>query len=165
MICKIPLSQIDYIHSALKNVKVQSKSVKLKYVIAKLLTEVEKELDILRQAAEPSEEFKKFEKERIELLAKYAKRDEQGNIVYKDSTKSLVLIESEEGHRKLKELTEKYKTVLEERKEQIDQLRKTIATESIQVQLPELTFEDLDPDLPQEIFNILVKLDLITENV
>ena len=164
MFCKIPLSQIDHIYNVLKNVKTQSKSVKVKYVIAKLLTEIEKELDILRQVAEPSEQFKQFEEERLQLLMKYAKRDEKGNIVYKDSAKNFVEIESEEGHQKLKELTEKYKDAIEERKKQLEQLRNTITTETMQIHLPKLSFDDLDPDLPQEVFNIFVKLDLIDEN-
>jgi len=164
MLCKVPLSQIDRIYNVLKNVKTQSKSVKVKYVIAKLLTEIEKELNILKQVAEPSNEFKQFEEEKLQLLMKYAKRDEKGNIVYEDSNKRLIMIESEEGYRKLKELTEKYKDAIEERRQQLDQLRKTIATENMQVQLPKLTFSDLDPDLPQEVFNIFVKLDLIDEN-
>ena len=162
--CEIPLSQIDRIYNVLKNVKIQVKSVKVKYVIAKLLTEIEKELEILRQAAEPSEQYKQFEEERLELLRKYAKRDEQGNIVYQDKAKSSVVIDNEEGKQKLQELLNKYKDAIEERNKQLNQLRKTIASESIQLQLPKLTFDDLDPDLPQEIFNVFVKLDLIDAN-
>ena len=162
--CEIPLSQIDRIYNVLKNVKVQIKSVKAKYVIAKLLIEIEKEWEILKQAAEPSEQYKQFEEERLELLRKYAKRDEQGNIVYQDKTKNSVVIDSEEGKQKLQELLDKYKDAIEERNKQLDQLRKTIASESIQLQLPKLTLDDLDPDLPQEIFNVFVKLDLIDAN-
>lgn len=162
--CEIPLSQIDRIYNVLKNVKIQVKSVKVKYVIAKLLTEIEKELEILRQAAEPSEQYKQFEEERLELLRKYAKRDEQGNIVYQDKAKSSVVIDNEEGKQKLQELLNKYKDAIEERNKQLNQLRKTIASESIQLQLPKLTLDDLDPDLPQEIFNVFVKLDLIDAN-
>ena len=70
--------ELFYLKQALERVSTL-KGVKFAYSIAKNLQEVNNEIEAVNKAIAPSEEFMKYEKERVRLNEDYTERTEDGN--------------------------------------------------------------------------------------
>ena len=55
--------------------------VKFAYAVSKNLSLLKSELEALQKAVEPNEEYKVYDKKRVELAEKYSKKDENGKPV------------------------------------------------------------------------------------
>jgi Fic family protein len=140
---KIQKGIVYNIHTILPNVK--TKSVKLTYVISKLLNITEDEYEAIKKAMQPSNEF-------VEFQTKYQSIISDNNI--NDSEKK----------DKIAALYEEYKDIIKEREQQIKEVENLLRDE-IEIDIsgfPKLTLNEIPDDFPVEAMRILDKLNLIS---
>lgn len=84
-------------------------------------------LDTLRT---PSEEFKKFESDRVQLIKKYAEKDSNGELVFVDAEKTSVKIIDRDGLKsEFDKLLEDYKVTVDEQESKEKEFNKLLDTE------------------------------------
>ena len=137
------------------------KGVRFAYAVAKNTNIIKPEIEALQEALKGSDEFLEFEKQRVELAKKHAKKDENGkplseggSFVMENEDKFNVLLE------KLK-YSSKFKSVTKEREDQLKNWEKLMDEES------ELVLYSIALDsVPEEITTeqMVVISELITED-
>lgn len=142
------------------------KGVKFAYAVAKNLRLVDQEIADMEKAREPSEEFQKFEREKMDLSGKFAKLDEKGKPITVGQPDAMgrmgVLIEDVETFNKeYKELVEKYNGCVKEQDEKEKEFKKFIEETDAGVHLHTIKEEVLPQDItPDHLGGIL---DIIEE--
>ena len=120
------------------------KGVKFAYAVSKNITALQKEMDILDKSYEGSERFKKFELERLELVKKFAKKNDQGGFMIKDGQYEL---EDEKAFNEAFEnLKKENQEVVDEREKQMTEFNALMATES-DITLFKIAFTDVPADI------------------
>lgn len=102
--------------------------VRFAYWVAKNKKMILNELKTIESANEPTEDYKNFEKERIELCEKFANKDE--NWQAKIIGKSYDIPELLEFNIELKKLREKHKNALDEMQKKNEEYEKLLDQES-----------------------------------
>lgn len=108
--------------------------VRFSYAIAKNVNLLKGEIESLDKAMEPAKEFMEFEKERVELVEKYAEKDENGKPkkeVAPNGSQQYVMNTGEKKFQKeFDELKKKHKDAVEAREKQIEEYTKLLSTDS-----------------------------------
>lgn len=86
------------------------------YTISKNKEVLKKVVEEIQKKAEMHENYKEYEKERVELNEKHTKRDKDGNPEIKD--KKYVIKDKAVFDKEIEKLNKKYKDAIEEREEQ-----------------------------------------------
>lgn len=123
------------------------KGVKFSYGIAKNLSILEIEIKAIEKTTEFTPDFKNYEKERIELASKHAKKDEEGKVVIENGR--YILEDKDTADQEFKELREKYKEALEERDQQLEDYKALLEEES-SVELFKIKLSDVPEDISTE---------------
>lgn len=87
--------------------------VKFAYAVARNLSKISEEMEALQKAQMPSDAFLKYDKERVELVLKYAERDTQGNPVVVNNQYTILSKKKMEFEAKGAELEASHKDVLD----------------------------------------------------
>lgn len=126
---------------------------KVAYAIAKNRRLVETELEVFKNMLEEHDDFKAYDKERLELIANYTVKDANGKPVIEGNQ---FKIEDEVAWEKaLKPLQEKYKDAIEKRDKQIEDYNKLMGEES-KLTLYTIKEEDIPENATsQEIYTLL----------
>ena len=124
--------------------------VKFTYAVARNINLLKTELESLEKSMELPENFKKFDSERIELVEKYAEKDENGK-PKKEKTENgseqYVMGENEKKFEKeFNTLKTKHKEAVSLREKQFEEYTKLLTTDS-EVQLYKIKLDDI----PKEI--------------
>jgi hypothetical protein len=125
--------------------------VKFAYGVSRNLSLIKPEIESLQKALEPSEAYQEFEKERIVIVEKYAKKDDKGKpIKYRDE-KKVEQYEIEEG--KQEELDKEFEILKIEHQEAFDAREKQIAeyNELLKTESSVILHKIALADVPQNI--------------
>jgi len=114
--------------SILEKLKKQNLNIKTAFKIVKVSKIISNEVEALRETFQMDSEMRNYETERLELLKKYAKLDENGNLIVRGNTVELDasrLLELEEEMKKLNEahpgINEKIQTYYNDLNDLLDQ--------------------------------------------
>lgn len=131
--------------------------VSFSYTVAKNIRILKPEIEALTEAEKPTEEFTKYEEERINLAKKYSKKDDEGESIIKD--KKFVLENKKEFDKEFKKLKEENKEVLEGREKQVKEYLAVLETES-SVELQKIDLSDVPDNITTNQMNSIY--DIIT---
>lgn len=120
------------------------KGVKFSYGVAKNINILKPEIEALQKSVEMTEEFQKYEEERIALARNHAVKDEKGVAMMKDG--SFVIADMDAWKKDFKEFNEPYKEVIAKRDEQIKEYNKLLE-EEVAVELYKIKMEDVPQDI------------------
>lgn len=136
-----------------KNLKKLSnlKGVKFSYAIAKNVVIVEREISAIDESLKPSEDFVKYEKERIELAKEYSEKDEKGNpkTTTKNKKEVFVMKDKTKFDKAFKKFQGTYKIVLDKRQKQVDEYLAFLDTDS-DIELFKIKLSDVPEDISVE---------------
>jgi hypothetical protein len=131
------------------------KGVKFSYAVAKNIALLKPEVESLQKAIEQSEDFKKFEQERVELAKKHAKKNENGEPI---EEKGQYIIEDKEAFKKdFTDLKEKNKEVVEAREEQIKEFNELLEKEN-EIKFHKISIKDVPEDITTVQMNQIYSL-------
>lgn len=133
-------------------------SRKLAYNISKNKNKLKPIVKAFQEAIKPSEEYTKYDMERVELAKKHAKKDKDGNPVI--SSFEYVLEDKEAFEKELETLREKFKEAVEEHKKKAEE-SETLLDNDEEVELVKLKIQDFPDNFPSSIFE---GLETIIEN-
>lgn len=140
------------------------RGVKFAYVVARNLALIKPEIEALEKALEASDEFLKYDKERIELAKKFSKKDEKGEPIVVKRVENGVEREVFDGLENNPEweaafnvLKEQYKSVLEARELQIKEQNEILKTEST-VQLHKIALSDVPQEISSQQMNWIIEI-------
>lgn len=140
------LEPLFYAIDAIKDVK----SIKFSYAMLKNKKAIAEELDAFTKTITPSEEYKKFDVERIKLGKEHAKKDEQGNPITRQSpTGEQYVIENMEAFKKaVDDLKEKHKEAVDLREAQLNEFNK-LMEEDTKLQFHKVKLSDVPEGVTQ----------------
>jgi len=118
------------------------KGVKFGYAISRNITLLKPEIQACQKAIDMSEEFQEFNKEHVELMNKYEKKDEKGKAVMINGEKQY----DDELKEKFEKLKEKHKEAVDAREKQVKEFNELLKTDS-DVQVYMLKLENLPEDI------------------
>lgn len=126
------------------------KGVKFAYARARNISLVKPEIEALEKALEASDEFKKYDEERVELAKEFAKKDEKGNPVKVKNAQGQEIFDGLENNPEwelaFEALKEENKEVLEARDEQVKEQNELLKTAST-LQLYKVALSDVPADI------------------
>lgn len=121
------------------------KGVKFNYAVAKNINILEKEVEILKATTKETEEFKKYDAERIELCKKHAKKDEKGEAMLLGGKYDIEDMEAFTVE--FDALKETHKAALDERKAQLEGFDALLEAENTSVSLFKIDISEV----PEEV--------------
>lgn len=134
--------------------------VKFAYTIARNLEVLKPEVNSLMKAVAHSEDYKKYDQERIELAKKHAKKDEHNRPMMTDDQKNYILEDENDFEKDFKDLNLKNKKVVDAREKQIKEYNSLLETE-ISLKLVKISTtllpESITGELVEAIFPILIE--------
>lgn len=125
------------------------KGVKFAYAVAKNLSKVKPEIEAIKKSSEPYENLNEYEKLRLELCEKHAKRDDKGVII--TESQQYVMEDIKVFNKAFDKLRKESKEALNQRDDQIKKLEEFLKEEST-LELHKIKIEDL----PEEITAIQI---------
>jgi pyruvate-formate lyase len=120
------------------------KGVKFAYIIAKNKEVIKPELVAIQEAGKMKDNYKEYDKERVELNEKYALKEKDGKPVIKDENYQIK--DKETFEKALKELQEKHKEAIDEREAQIKEVN-DLVKEEIEMDLKTLPLAIVPEDI------------------
>jgi hypothetical protein len=103
------------------------KGVQFAYAVLKNKKIVKDELDILSEAIKASPEFEEFDKKRVDIVKKFAEKDESGEAKV---INQFVVTDNSALDAAITPLKEEYKKVIEKREKQIEEFNTLLESES-----------------------------------
>jgi len=126
------------------------KGVKFSYAVIKNINKIKPEVEAIEKTLQFSEEFGKFDKERIELAKKYAKKDDKGEAEIKNDT--YVMEDTTKFDEEFLALKETYKKEIEEREKQIEEYQNLLKEEA-KIELHKVNLENVPEDIETKQMN------------
>lgn len=131
------------------------KGVKLSFAIAKNKKIVEEEAEALVEAVAMTDEYKKYEEERLKLCKKYASKDDSGNpVLVADDYLIKDQVAFDEA---IKELNDANTELIEERDKQVEEGNKLL-DEYSSIKLHKIKYEYIPDDVTIAQMDILLPL-------
>jgi len=132
------------------------------YAVNKNIDKIDSELSVIEKMVELADDFKAFDKDRVEKLSLYAKKDENGNPLIVNDVNPVngqqvqkYEIEDEEGWAKeFKKLEENHKVALDNRKKQMEDYI-SFMNEYNDIELFSITMDYLPNDCDGELMSSL----------
>lgn len=150
-------SLADSISKNLESLK-YLKGAKFTYSIIKNIELIEKEIEILNKMSKPSEDFEKYDKDRLELCEKLSQKDGDGNSIKKDlgngNFEYILDTTSKEWIEGANTLRDKYQVTIKNRETQIINYNE-ILNKDIELKFNEISLDDIPDDVTLELMNIL----------
>lgn len=120
--------------------------VKFAYGVSRNIAILKPELEALQKAIDPTDEYKKFDEERLEIVKKYAKKDEKGEFIIKDNNYEMA--DQAGFDKEFEEFKKKdgNKELFDARKKQLDEYNEMLKTES-DVKLFKILLSEVPPTI------------------
>lgn len=132
------------------------KGAKFNYAIAKNINILKPEVEAIQETAKPREEFGTYDKARVELCKKHAKKDEAGEVMMKGN--DFDIEDMRAFSKELKKLQEEHKQALDDREAQMKELD-TLLKEESTIELHKIALADVPEDITtvqmNSIFSII----------
>jgi len=127
------------------------KGVKFSYAMAKNAVIVEREIIAIKESLKPSDEFIKYEGERIELAKKHSEKDEKGKpkIITENDRERFVIKDDKKFQKEFKALKIKHKVILDKRQKQTDEYSEFLETDS-EIEFFKVKLSDVPVDISVE---------------
>lgn len=157
---KVTRKEAVEFYSKLQNLKIGEYNKFLLYAIMKNKIELKKIFDEVadkERLLSSSTELLNFEKERIQIVKEFAKKDESGLPIIIDNRFDVPEESAAEIQSKLMELREKYKDTFEKNRNDIEEYEKYTA-EEIEFQETKTAFKNLPEQMTSDVFDVLIKL-------
>jgi len=129
-----------------------------RYIATKVYIKADEILHELDEMLKPTGKFQEYLDKYNDIINKYAKKDKNGNLVYKDN--QVVFVNEQKANRELEKLNKQYKDVLDKRKAEVQDIQNNILNKSFTIELPLVPLYQLK-DIPAFLFTFLVKYDLV----
>jgi len=120
------------------------KGVKFAYTIIKNKEKLEEEIKMLEEVVKPSDEFSKYETERIELCELHCEKDEKGEAIVEDDKYKIIDEDKFDGE--LESLKQSYIEHITEREAQIKDYN-TMLDDEMEMDFAKVNFEELPTDI------------------
>ncbi len=136
---------------------------KFSYFLAKNKKALKNEIDALQEAVKTSPEWLEYEQKRIQILVKYAEKDNNGEPIIRNNQYILNRELIFEATQEINDLVSEYKDVLDQREKEETELRKLLEEE---VEIPgcaKIEVEFLPEKLKPEFVELLLEADLIED--
>lgn len=115
------------------------------YAVNKNISIIKPEIEALQKVATPAKEFLEFDQKRIDIVKKYAKKDDKGDFIVKDNQydvgENRELVEQE-----VEALKEENRVVIDARDKQINEYN-TLLEEEVKVDLYKVKLESVPKDI------------------
>lgn len=141
------MKNIDILNLSLNLSNIDLKGVKISYAIARNIAILKPEAEALLKAKEPSNDFKVYDNERVEIAKKYAKKDENGEPVIKDDT--YVFDNKEAFDKEVAKLQKLHAKAIEEREKQINDFKDLLEKET-PIELHKVNITDIPEDITSQ---------------
>jgi len=134
------------------------KGAKFTYGILKNIELLEKEVKSLVEVSKPAEAFLSYDKDRVDLCVKFCKKDENGELLKKDSGNGQaeydIDINSEEWKDAITKLKETHSQALSDRDEQMKQYNELLDSE-LSIELNLISLNDVPNDISLDLMKII----------
>ena len=148
------------LNAVLADVADKKAGVKFIYFVSKNKRLIEAEIESLKEAAKPSQEYIDYETKRIALAKKHAKKKD-GEFVIEN--RNYVLENEEAFNTELDTLREAYKEKIKEQQEREKQLE-SVLEEAVDIKLHKIKLSDLpDNILSSNQLTVLTALDILID--
>lgn len=142
------------LYGVLKEVENEKASIRFSYAAAKNIKAIEVEVNALQKIIQtPVEGGEEYEKERLEVLKKYAEKDEKGKPILYNNQYKILPENMDHFNAEMKQLEEKHKDAIDRLKERNKELEKLLQ-EEIEIPLQMVTLDEL----PQELTPLQVEM-------
>ena len=135
--------------------------VKFVYAITKNLKKIKSEIEVLEKTLEPTNEFKEFDKKRIELAEKHSKLDEKGKpilisagIVNNKPAMKYDVVNENLFAKEFEELKNENKEVLDARDKQMEEFQKLLE-EEIPFKIHKIKLKDIPENITKLQMDII----------
>lgn len=132
--------------------------VKFNYVIDKNRTLIEKEVEDMKKLNEPSKDFQEYDKIRLQLLQKFADKDEEGNPKFTQENGMVRFDIPEKNMKKfqteLDKNTKDFETAIKERDKQVFEYDKFLQ-EDCKITFEKLSIDEVDNNINGEQYKII----------
>lgn len=128
------------------------KGFKLAYAVARTKAKLKPEIEALDEALKPDNAFQEYEKKRLNLCRKYARKDEFGEPIVQGN--QFVFENREEFEAQMIPLDDEYVNAIEVRKAQLEDYQKSLR-EPITVEVHQVSPDDLPQDLTVKEMEVL----------
>lgn len=135
------------------------KGVKFAYGVSRNISLLKPEVESLEKAVAVSEEYAEFEKKRIALVEKFAKKDEKGKFIMTGNNYEIEEGKQGELDKEFEELKSDNEEVFSARLKQVEEYNELLKTES-SVVLHKVSLADVPVDISvQQMFGISAIVD------
>lgn len=128
---------------------------KFAYAVAKNQDILKREIDFLKKTVEPSPEFVEYDKKRVELAKKHAKKDDRNNPVI--SGNAYDIENQEEFNKELDTLKKEHEAIISQREAQIKEFEALLSQEN-KTELHTITANDLPRDITPGQLSGIIKI-------
>lgn len=136
--------------------------VKFSYAVARNINLLKPELESLEKSMELPEKFKEFEKERIELVEKWAEKDDKGKPKKEKAENGaeqyIMGADEKKFEKEFTALKTKHKEAVSAREKQVEEYTKLLTTDS-EVKLYKIKLDDVPKEITAKqmagIYNII----------
>lgn len=157
---KLKKSEIVSLHNGLMAV-LKLTGVVFGFAVNKNLAIIKSEIESLQKALTPSDKFMEYDNKRVEIVKKYAKKDEKGQPVLETDAKTQkqnFIIDDLKGlEEEVKPLKEEYKETISEYENQIKDYNDLLETTS-DIELYKVKLGDLPKDITVEQQGAIFKI-------
>ncbi len=129
--------------------------VKFSYAVVRNINILKPEIEALQEVIKPSEEFTKYEQERIELAKEHSKKDDKGEPMSENN--KFILEDEKKFEKEFEKLKEKNKKVFDDRQKQIDEYITLLETES-SMELFKIDISDVPEGITTQQMNSIYEL-------
>ncbi len=130
------------------------KGAKFSYALVRTKDILKRELALLEESFKEKESFTEYDAKRIGIAKELCDKDEKGEPIIEQNKFKFSSENDIEFKKRLVDLQEEYKAVLEERTQQIDSFNKMLA-EPIAYEIHKIAFKDVPEEITQEQMEIL----------
>jgi len=143
---KIKNKDLFALLQALSNVA-HLQGVKFAYAVAKNIRILQREIQDLTKSLEPSKEYLRFDKKRIELCESMAEKDKDGKPLMTPDKTNYQIKDMKKFNKKLEELKKEFPEAMKEREKQVEEYNTLLEEYNHDIKLHYIKEEDL----PQQI--------------
>lgn len=146
---KLTYTQVFGLQQALSSLKGLS-GVQFNYSTIRNLKILQSTIEDVQNASKASEEFLKYDQERVELAESFAEKDEKGNAIIIENKYHIQKKHKKTFEEKIEELRAKYSDAIAQREKQINELNDMLQNDSIELELATFKLEQLPQELTTE---------------
>ena len=133
------------------------RGVKFSYAVAKNLSKINKEVELIQEAIKPSTEYAAYDTKRIELAKEHAKKDENDKPLMTKRGKEFDIEDLPKFEKALEKLKKEHQPAVDARIKQLEEFDKLLLEES-KVEIHKVKLEDVPEDITSKQMTSLFEM-------